>query len=128
MDNLTFGDVFRFKEKEYIFLASTQEIIYAAFILNSVQSKQVITQFDRQRNAEKMKSNPAYCFIQLRTEEFKDRIAHFARTDAGEYSKIDNALYFDKIGKLNNQDIEEIKREIQSGPVPIRLKELIAEL
>lgn len=41
MESLTFGDVFRYNEKEYIFLAKTEDKIYAAQILTPVDTERV---------------------------------------------------------------------------------------
>ena len=36
-----FGSIFRHKEKEYVFLAQTDEILYAALILDDGQTRQL---------------------------------------------------------------------------------------
>jgi len=41
MESLLYGDIFEFSGKEYIFLAKTSEIIYAAEILNQENSKRL---------------------------------------------------------------------------------------
>lgn len=122
---IKFGDVFRYKEQDYVFLAKTPEILFAAQILEKEDSDDFI----RARNVIERKqsvksSNLAYCFVILRTAEFKKRIAHLANTGQDE-------LVFDQfLCTLDPEDLKEIQREIlaDGSPVPRGLKELVKDI
>ncbi len=119
-----FGDVFRHNEKEYVFLAQVDDIIYAAVMLSHELTQKVKTRYEKivQSNNAKVKDNVLYCFVILDSEPFKDRMAHFANTDGNSFD-----LTFDTIGSLNEHDIKAIKQEIlaENIAVPIRLKEIV---
>lgn len=125
---IKFGDVFRHSEKEYVFLAQADEIIYAAEILNSEYTKKVRLMYEQKvktNSIEKVKNNVLYCFVILDTEAFKGRMAHFARTEGNEF-----APNFDVIDSLDADDLADIKNEIiaENTAVPIRLKEIVKSL
>lgn len=125
---IKFGDVFRHNEKEYVFLAQVDDIIYAAEILSHEFTQKVKMMYERkvQNNSiEKVKNNVLYCFVILDTETFKGRMAHFAKTDGNSFD-----LTFDVVGTLNNRDLDVIKNEIiaENTAVPIRLKEIVKSM
>lgn len=126
---INFGDVFTHREKEYIFLAKTEEIIYAAQILTIEESKNVNRLSEiraRSFDAEKYKNHSLYCIVTLRTEDFKNRIAFLGKTE-----KYDLGYIFNKLDYiLDVQDKIEIKNEILrlGSPVPLILKELVKNL
>jgi hypothetical protein len=123
-----FGSVFRYKEKEYVFLARVDDIIYAAEILTKEYTQKVNSLYEakvKNNSIEKVKKNALYCFVILDSEEFKGRMAHFAKTDTNSAD-----VLFDIIATLNQKDLQEIKEEIlaEDSPVPLRLKEVVKEI
>jgi len=122
-----FGDVFRHNEKEYVFLAQTDEIVYAAKILDKITTNTLKEMSDRVevKNSNR-KKNPAYSFVILQTENFKDRAAHFRRTDNTEH----RASSFDVVGTLNKTDCLQIKNEIilKDSAVSLGLIEIVKGL
>ena len=126
-----FGSIFKHNEKDYVYLAHTDEILYSALILDIPLSETLKKRFE---NLQKYKSSPeisrllnniTYCFVELRTEEVKSRLAHFAKTDENSPSE---CLPMRAIGQLNKEDLKEIKKEIEIGPVPLRLRELTKDI
>lgn len=122
---LTFGDVFRHKEKEYVYLASTADVVYAARILNTDEGRQILGLMEKLSANRSRITNPLFCFVVLDTEDFKDRLAHFAKTGKDELG-----ISIEKIGKLNATDLAKIKEEIKKDNtiMPTLLKELVADI
>ena len=125
---IKFGDIFRHNEKEYVFLAQVDDIIYAAEILNTENTKKVEWMYEQKvknNSIEKVKNNVLYCFVILDTGSFKGRMAHFARTDGNNFD-----LTFDIIGTLEEKDLTAIKGEIlaANSAVPIRLKDVVKSM
>lgn len=110
MDDIVvnFGDVFRFREKEYVFLGATDEIVYTALILDKEKSEMVKKQLDRPKNPEKVRNNRAYCFVELRTEKFRDRVAHLGMSGEDETAN-SSKLYFNIEGRVDNEDLRKSK-------------------
>lgn len=126
---ITFGEVIKYKEAEYVYLAATEEIIYLARILNLEDGDKINKLYLLRQSAGIMTkpqilNSPLYCFVILTTDNFKDRMAHFHQPghDFGP------EMNFDIIGRLNSQDLKEIKQTIMTGPVPIELKELVNKI
>jgi hypothetical protein len=125
---IKFGDIFRFNEQEFVFLAQTEEITYTAKILTKEHTGQVKNLYDakvKNNSISKVKNNVLYSFVILETDKFKGRMAHFKDTDK---NGLDSS--FDTIGSLNNKDLSEIKEEIlnQYSAVPLKLKELVKDI
>lgn len=122
---ITFGDIFRYKEEEYVYLAQNGDTVYAAKILDKEKTDQVLKLDKRRMRNEKVKSNVLYSFVVLSTNEFKNRMAHFSNTDKNNIEPS-----FDVIGLLNKNDLKEVKGEIlyKNSAVPIKLKELIKDI
>jgi hypothetical protein len=124
---VTFGDIFRHNEREYVFLAQVEDFIYAALILDP-QSTAQFQRLSDTAEAKKMRarSSAAYSFVILETEAFAGRAAHLARTDGTDHQ----TLTFDIVGSLTTTDCNNIKSEIVSDTscVPLRLVELIKAL
>ena len=127
-ESIKFGDIFKYREKEYVFLAKTEEIFYTSQILAEKETKQINDLFEKRcrgQNRERLKRHPLYCYVILKTEEFKNRMAHFKNTGQDELGLID------KTGNtLNEEDLREIKKEIinPNSPLPRELKQLVATL
>ncbi len=76
MDSLvTFGTLFEYNNKQYIFLARTEEVIYAGQILDEEKTKWLQQLCDDRVKKNRDVSRPLYCFVILSTEEMKDRAA-----------------------------------------------------
>lgn len=127
---LTFGDTFKHREKDLVYLAQTADILYAALILPSEDSRLLNSLEKRIKDSARagtMLSNKLYCFVQLTTEEFKDRIAHLGSPQQDE-STITEYVVLTPTGKLNSFDLKQIKKEIEQGLVPEELKELTKDI
>jgi len=117
-----FGDIFRYKEDEYVFLAQSDGIIYAAQILDKEKTNQILRLYEKRKHKS---SNVLYSYVILSTDDFKDRMAHLNNTD-----KNNVELSLDIIGSLNKQDLNEIKAEIlnTNSAVSMKLKQLIKDI
>jgi len=126
---INFGDIFIHREKEYVFLAKTEEIIYVAQILNSQETEKINRLSEiraKSLKERKYKDHILYCIVILQTKDFKNRIVFLGKT-----GKDDLGYVFDEIiCTLDNRDQVEIKNEIlrPGSPVPLELKELIKQL
>jgi len=125
-DFLAFADIFRFSEQEFVYLACTESINYAAKILDRGVTR---TLDKRLKAAERLGEphrsraieSPMYCFIILKTPSFNERAAHFGNAGKDEFSP-----EVDKIGTLLPNDSKELMRAIlDSKGVPPKLQELI---
>lgn len=125
---IKFGDVVRYNENEYVFLAQNDGIIYAAKILdkNTTGSIQKLEESRYKKNSiQKVKNNVLYSYVILSTDEFKDRMAHLNNTDKNNFE-----LVFDITCTLNNNDQKKIKEEIlnESSAVSAKLKQIIKDI
>ena len=82
---ITFGDIFRYKEEEFVYLTQNGNVVYVAKILNEEKTNQILELEKRRMRNTKIKnhviSNVLYRFVFLSTDEFKNRMAHFHDTD-----------------------------------------------
>lgn len=127
MRSFTFGDVFQYGDNEYIFLADTEDVTYAARILNKELTKQLIkgTEAAVRRNSRVIDSL-IYSFVELQTQELKERAAHFLMTGK---DKFDGSIYTPLNIVLCEEDLKAIKEEITSKKcVSIKLKELVKDI
>jgi len=122
---ITFGDIFRYREEEYVYLAQNGEVVYAAKILDEEKAEQILRLDKLKTRNDKIKNNVLYSFVILSTDEFKDRMAHFYNTDKNNIEPS-----FDIVGLLNKDDMKKVKEEIlyKNSAVPIKLKELIKDI
>lgn len=126
MISLLFGDVFRYNNKEYIFLAETEEIWYAAEVLNAKLTKQLDDLYQKQIRANRpINDKVLYCYVILKTEEFKNRAAHYGHPGKDNFSPAIDKLPI----SLCSEDKKQIKNEIESSDaVPLGLKELVKDI
>lgn len=129
MTSLLFGDIFRYNEKEYIFLAKTEEILYAAQILNLEVSGKIERIYQSKVYKGKLtkilEGNILYCYVILQTKEFKNRMAHFATTGRDGFAQLLEKLPI----QLRKEDLKAIKEEIISkNAIPMALKELVKNI
>jgi hypothetical protein len=131
MDNnqiLKLGDIFRFKEQDFVFLLLTTDIMYVARIFDSRQTKQVVELYEKKSLNGHMtggaKDSALYSFVILTTEEFNERMANFAKNQE------DINITPDVIGRVNDDDLRAIKEEILSegSPVAMVLRDYIKSL
>ncbi|MDO8486508.1 MAG: hypothetical protein Q7S77_02330 [Candidatus Staskawiczbacteria bacterium] len=125
MDSLTFGDTFRYNEKEYIFLAKTEDKIYTAQILTPVDTEKVDKLFKMREATNKPTNLTIYCYVILQTADFKDRAALLHNTG--------NVIFTNLIEKLpiflGLEDLKNIKMEItKKNTISIELKELVQDI
>lgn len=124
---MTFGTVFRYLDKEYVYLAETPEAIYAARILNHIETKRVAGLYEKQvaKNMPNIDRMPIYSYVILETQALKDRAASFHRTDSSSFTNILTPLNI----TLTKEDLRKIKDEItKDGCVSIRLRDLIKDI
>lgn len=124
--SLSFGDVFVYEGKEFIFLASNLDIIYVAKILLIEDSKK-LDNFccgEIRKNKNNI-SNYLLCYVLLTTEELKDRAAFFAKPELENYMSVFHKLSI----VLTNIDLKRLKMEIlNTRATPIGLKEIIGKI
>lgn len=118
----TFGDIFRYNGKEYILLKFTENIIYAAKILNEEESKRLSSLYEQRQAAgiRDLEARTIFAFVTLYTQGFEGRNAHLCDTDKHGIRTIGIEL----IGiRISDDDIKEIKNLIKTSPcVPGELK------
>ncbi|MBI5654982.1 hypothetical protein HZC53_05025 [Candidatus Uhrbacteria bacterium] len=120
---LAFGDVFRFQETEFVYLAEIDSVTYAAKILNKDLSRQLAANSEQKaKSGNQPKNAKLFCFVMLTTPEFSNRAAHVGFSDQNE--PFDQ--WIDKIGILNEEDLNNLRKEIvESNGVPLALQELL---
>ncbi len=121
---VTFGDVFRYNEEFYVYLALNADagILYAARILNEGQTKA----FDKMSIKSKIddEKNLTFCYVMLKTENFKNRAAHFYQNEH-ESSNI----YIEKFCSLDKEDLIKIKAQVMdSKAISQNLKDAVKDI
>ena len=125
---MTFGTVFQYLDKEYVYLIETPEVIYAARILSIPETKKVDGQYQAllAKNAPNIDRSPVFSYVILETKELKERAAHFLGTDSNNFVEF---LLTPLNVTLTKEDLIKIKEEItRDGCVSIRLKKLVEEI
>lgn len=125
LTSLIFGDIFVHNQKEYIFLAKTDDIVYAAEILNHELTKKVEQLYNKKLAAgtiQKVEGNILYCYVILETKEFEGRMAHLGNTGKDDFS-----LTFGKLPvTLEQKDLKQLRKEIcERKAISFALKELV---
>ena len=129
MDSLIFGDIFRYNDVDYVYLAKTEDLTYAAKILNDDAAKQIDGLYNKKACRGQMtpvvEGNILYCFVILQTKEVKDKMAHFQQTKQDSTNLIGDKLPI----TLNKDDLKLIKAEIMTrSAIPNGLKEAVKDL
>jgi len=125
--SIVFGDIFRYENREYIFLVQADNITYAARILEVNESKIINGLYEKRVASNSvLEKNILYCYVKLETAQFKGRIAHFKNTGQDDFRLLIEKLSY----SLDAKDKKQIKDEIlrKDSPVPIGLKELIRDI
>lgn len=125
--SLMFGDVFIFNDNDYIFLAQTEEITYAARILSIEETKKIDSlanlKASQYSKKDTINTNILYCYVILKTREFQDRMAHFNN------SQKSFPTFIKSTSILSMNDKKQIKQEIiTKKAIIIELKELVQKI
>lgn len=125
MNSLTFGDIFQYNQKEYIFLAKTEDRIYTAQILSPTETSKIDRLFRLRQSQNRPTNLTLYCYVILQTNEFKNRAAHLLNT-----GNIYHSDYFTKLQiELQTKDLKAIQEEIlKKSTISTQLKELIKDI
>lgn len=126
-----FGDIFRYRERDYVWLGSNGEITHAAKILDTHETEQ-IRSLDNKRAArpdfvQKTDSNKIFCYVILTTPDLKGCCAHLNTPDQD--SEVD--CYFEWLEvSFNNIDQKALKMEIlrEGSSVSGSLKKTVEQL
>ncbi len=130
---MSFGSIFKYQEKEFVYLDRSEEIIYVAHIMNKEQSKLLIKCRDKSvknsNQSYKLGQNTIYCFVELKTEGFLERVAHYGLPPLGDDPQYDFSPD-DIIGHLCDDDIKELHDEITENDLAVapELKERIQKI
>ena len=123
---LNFGDVFKYRNEYFVFLASTPENTYYAAKIISKDQTQILKRATSNLGTTRSYrlDNIVYCFVELATNEFREQAAHFkTATDGGSY------LFDEIVGTLDSIDLSNIKKEIlEARALPELLKKLVKDI
>ncbi|MFA5954259.1 MAG: hypothetical protein WC817_01840 [Patescibacteria group bacterium] len=129
LEAIKYGDVFRYNEEDYIFLVQTEEIVYAAKVLDKGKTQKIKELYEKKQRDMRnngLESRRIFCFVMLDTESFRERMAHLAQPEHDSDNITPNKLGF----CINSADKAAIRDEILNpgSPVPRDLKKLVAAL
>lgn len=123
-----FGDLFRYKEDDYVFLASKDNTIHAARILNPNHSRQLVRLYEdkvkKNKHIDILQATSIYCYVVLQTEEVSDRLCHLHGTEREGIFDFITPLSV----KLCKEDIRKIYDEIMKKPVSLELKKMVQDI
>ena len=126
---MTFGDIFKFQDSEFVYIGETVDFVYAARIHN----KDITVQLLNGRKSAERKGSPnllratIWSFIVLDTEEYRNLACHHgsaADTDVKQYFHLVTSI----IGQLNKNDMEVLKKDILEFPCNKEIRKIVAEL
>jgi hypothetical protein len=116
-----FGDIFEYAENYYVFLASDEDSIYAAKILDKEITIRLVSERNKKSKSSinRTQENQLFCFVILSTKNFQDQAAHYGKQPQDiNLSRV--------VAKLNSNDQEALKSEIsEDQALSPRVKELI---
>lgn len=122
-----FGDIFSYQDDEYIFLANTTEQLFAAKILNKELTQEIVSAYKKALKSGSPARERAlvFCYVELKTEDFRGRIASLAKTENTNFDILSNKSSY----TLCREDLQTLKKEIlESHGVPIKLQELVGSI
>lgn len=124
-DALSFGDVFLYEERHYVFFLESDGIFYCGRILDEEQAKLVLALYNRP--SERIShEHIAFCFVQLSTEPFDGKIAHLARPESNIPNLPSGVTY---VCTLDNNDRQHIIGKIsETSGIPVVLKKYVSSL
>ncbi len=111
---LNFGDLFFVDEKEYVWLFSNGEKIYAAIILGADHVKRLKALGSKADRKGTSHQSLTFCYVELSTKDYTDCAAHMAQ--AQKDMPIDTTPIRSAGTKLDNDDLFEIRAEILDTP------------
>lgn len=126
----TFGDVFNYREKDYILLAQTEDSIFAAEILckeESYRRQRVVMKIVKDSSKTYQLENVLLCIVEIKnTAEFKDRVAFYGYNDKGDLPD----FFANYICRLDDKDLTCLKDELLGDEVAVSeiLKEKIRDI
>jgi len=127
---MKFGEVIKYDSNEFVYLAQTTEVIHLGKIPNEELSKWAIdlkrkTFTQGSKNMKQKQEAAAWCFVELTTEELKNRAAYYINTG----HSFNPEDFLDSICVLNMKDRIALKEEImKDGHASRELRELIKDL
>ncbi len=124
-----FGDLFRYENKEFVFLAQNTEHVYAALILDAEVSTFLMKKTRAMESGNlslnpNLRDSPMFSFIVLKTPSHKDRAAVYGNPEKPEI----DMSWMESIGALNPEDKEELRKEILNSGLAKAFKDHIASL
>jgi hypothetical protein len=128
---VTFGSVFLYSGKEYVYLDRSEDVVYAAEILNKEFSNRLkkicANAAINSKKSYSVSQNQMYCFVELQTKEYMQRVAHYGFSPA---LNAEGGILSDVIGRLCTEDIKELYTEISKDDlaVSLDLKERIKKI
>jgi len=126
-----FGDLFRYQERDYVLLGHNGELVYAAQILNALDTERIRTLDNRRATRPdlfgKTDGCRLYCYVVLTTPKLAGRCAHLNTPEK------DACLdcFFEWLGAgVNIDDKKALRAEIlrPGSPVSIGLKRIVEGL
>jgi hypothetical protein len=121
---IKFGSVFRYRELCYVYLGQTEDIIYAARILDGVHTKRLAELSEKRAKETHHRTNDGamFCFVILKTDELREQAAYLNQTEN------ETDLTIEPYMDLCDEDINDLKTKIlEDGAIPSKLKEIVAE-
>lgn len=126
--SLLFGDVFLYEGLEYVYLAQTDTIIYLARILSKNDTSKIDKVYQSKvanGTIRKVERIDLYCYVMLKTKEFKDRCAHLHNPGRDALRSVVQKLPV----VLVREDLLHIKEEISTQrAIPLELKDLVRNI
>ncbi len=116
----SFGDVFLYQGGDYVFFAEDIEngIVYAGRVLDNEMTGNLIrVEKIKNRQGVDLHNSPIFSYVILGTKEFEKRAANCGSSELNSSGKFKDCL--------NVEDIENMKQEIEVGPAPKALKDLV---
>jgi len=126
-----FGDVIQIENEAYVYFTASADYVYLAKIYDKELTKELIKY--RKINEKKASGGnrraqnfleTRYYFTVLTTKEFEDMAVGLYNI-GGDIEKLNGGS---EAGMLNEKDLEEIKKDILSGPAPKSLKDFVESL
>lgn len=125
---MTFGDIFRYGDVDYVFLGVKGENLHAARILDNNHTRQLIklTESRIKKGADtNLNSSSVFCYVIFDTKELQGQACYFhnSQKDLSNFAKVSLINV-----KLTVSDLKKIKDEIVTRPVTEELKEIVKNI
>lgn len=120
---IKFGDIFRYNEKIFVYLGQTEDITFAARILDGGQTRELLRLnkiSENRRISRPIDESTVFCFVILSTDGFNEQAVHLHESD------YNTDIHPEFIIELNKEDVEKLKKEIEEkSAIPSALKEIV---